>query len=221
MTKWLGSFHLQKTAFGFSKDFILFWSKSYWKFIPVFHLYVPATKWPGHTCIVLPMSVIPKYFSCYHFFSPCFEILLTWYLVCGCIMISYRSSLRFVPVQWFFGRVVTLGLWNLAKYLVVTTFCDMLGDIDLIFGIWVYNDELQIKFHSGPMIFGRAMARGLWNLAKYLVVSPLYFTMIWYIDLIFWYACIIISYRSTLKFVPVEWFFANLQSLGFEIWPHM
>ena len=120
-----------------------------------------------------------------------------------------------------FGRVVTLGLWNLAKYLVVTTFCDMLGDIDLIFGIWVYNDELQIKFHSGPMIFGRAMTRGLWILAKYLVVSPLYFNMIWYIDLIFWYACIIISYRSTLKFVPVEWFCANLQSLGFEIWPHM
>jgi hypothetical protein len=118
-------------------------------------------------------------------------------------MISYRSSLRFVPVQWYFGRVVTLGLWNLAKYLVVTTFCDMLGDIDLIFGTWVYNDELQIKFHSGPMIFGRAMACGLWNLAKYLVVSPLYFTMIWYIDLIFWYACIIIwnSFRLN-DFLP-------------------
>ena len=30
----------------------------------------------------------------------------------------------------------------------------MFGDIDLIFGIWVYNDELQIKFTfcSGPMI---------------------------------------------------------------------
>jgi hypothetical protein len=29
----------------------------------------------------------------------------------------------------------------------------MLGDIDLIFGILVYNDELQIKFtfRSGPM----------------------------------------------------------------------
>jgi hypothetical protein len=33
----------------------------------------------------------------------------------------------------------------------------MLGDIDLIFVIWVYNDELQIKltFRSAPMIFGR------------------------------------------------------------------
>jgi hypothetical protein len=37
------------------------------------------------------------------------------------------------------------------------------GDIDLIFGIRVYNDELQIKFtcRSGSMIFGRVMALGL------------------------------------------------------------
>jgi hypothetical protein len=55
-------------------------------------------KWPGH--IVLPMSVIPKLISCHQFFPLCFEIL-TWYLVCGCIMINYRSTLCFVPVQWF------------------------------------------------------------------------------------------------------------------------
>ena len=38
----------------------------------------------------------------------------------------------------------------------------MLGDIDQIVGIRVYNDELQIKFtfRSGPMIFGRVMALG-------------------------------------------------------------
>jgi hypothetical protein len=43
-------------------------------------------------------------------------------------------------------------------------------------GIWVYSDKLQIKlaFRSGPMIFGRAMALGLWNLAKYLVVTTLF-----------------------------------------------
>jgi hypothetical protein len=45
---------------------------------------------------------------------------------------NYRSSLHFVPVQWF----LALGLWNLAKYLIVTTFFAMLVDIDLIFGIW-------------------------------------------------------------------------------------
>jgi hypothetical protein len=49
----------------------------------------------------------------------------------------------------------------------------MLGDIDLIFGMWVYNDKLQIKFtfRSGRMIFGLVMALGIWNLAKYLVVT--------------------------------------------------
>ena len=36
----------------------------------------------------------------------------------------------------------------------------MLCDIDLIFGMWVYTDQLQSKlaFCSGPMIFGRVMA---------------------------------------------------------------
>jgi hypothetical protein len=42
-------------------------------------------------------------------------------------------------------------------------FFAMLLDIDLIFGMWVYSDKLQIEctFRSGPMIFGRVMALGL------------------------------------------------------------
>jgi hypothetical protein len=38
----------------------------------------------------------------------------------------------------------------------------MLGDIDLIFVLLVYNNELQIKltFRSGPMIYGRVMIIG-------------------------------------------------------------
>jgi hypothetical protein len=68
-----------------------------------------------------------------------------------------------------------LNIWPNFK-VVVTTFFAMLGDIDLMFGIWVYNDELHIKFtfRSGPMIFGRVMALALWNLAKYLVVTILF-----------------------------------------------
>jgi hypothetical protein len=54
----------------------------------------------------------------------------------------------------------------------------MIWDIDLIFGVLVHNDELQIKFkftfRSGPMIFGRVMALGLCNLAKYLVVTTFF-----------------------------------------------
>jgi hypothetical protein len=161
----------------------------------------------------------------------------------------------------------------------------MLGDIDLIFGIWVYNNELQIKltfrsgpmifgiwvymyneelqikltFRSGPMIFGRVMALGLWNLAKYLAVTS-FFPYAWryWLDISFrsndfwpnydpwtlkfghifschhffslcleiltWflvYECIIMSYRSSIHFVPVDWFLAELWPLDFEIWPNI
>jgi hypothetical protein len=49
--------------------------------------------------------------------------------------------------------ICNLGLYTFA----------MLCDIDLIFGMWVYSDKLQIKFtfRSGPIIFGRVMALGL------------------------------------------------------------
>ena len=82
-----------------------------------------------------------------------------------------------------FGRIMALGLWNLANYLVVTTFFAMFGDIDLIVCIWVYSDELQIKFtfRSCPMIFSQVMTLGLWNIAKYLVVTTLF-----YYDLRYW-----------------------------------
>ena len=88
--------------------------------------------------------------------------------------LQIKRTFRSGPM--IFGRDMPLGLWNLAKYLVVTTFFAMLGDIDLIFCIWVYNDELQIKFafRSGPMNFGRVMTLGLWNLAKYLVVTTFF-----------------------------------------------
>jgi hypothetical protein len=69
-------------------------------------------------------------------------------------MISYRSSLHFVPVQLFLAE-----LWPLKFGQIFSChhfFFTMLGDIDLIVGIQVYNDEIQIKFtfHSGPIIFG-------------------------------------------------------------------
>jgi hypothetical protein len=63
-----------------------------------------------------------------------------------------------------FSQVMALRLCNSAKYLVVTLdfeiwpniylsplFFAMLGDIDLIFGMRVYNHKLQINFeiHSG------------------------------------------------------------------------
>ena len=80
---------------------------------------------------------------------------------------------------------MALGLWNWVKYLVVTTFFAMLGDIDLIFGIWVYNNELQIILHFVPVQW--FLDLGLWNLAKYFVVTTL-FRYAWKYWLDFWYS---------------------------------
>ena len=52
----------------------------------------------------------------------------------------------------------------------------MIWDIDFIFGMRVYNHKLQINFeiHSGWMIFVQLTTVGLWNLAKYLVVTTFF-----------------------------------------------
>jgi hypothetical protein len=62
----------------------------------------------------------------------------------------------------------------------------MLRDIDLIFGMWVYNDKLQIKFtfRSGPMIFGRVMAHRL-KFGKIFSCHHFFPAMLGDIDLIF------------------------------------
>ena len=69
---------------------------------------------------------------------------------------------------------------------LLTLFFAMLWDIDLIFGMWVYSDKLQINFeiHSGWMIFGQLTDVGLWNLAKYLVVIT--FFSLWF-EILTWF----------------------------------
>jgi hypothetical protein len=73
-------------------------------------------------------------------------------------------------------------IYNLCLYTQVRHhfFFAMLGDIGLIFGIWVYNDELQIKFtfRLSPMILAELWPLELWNLAKYLVVTTKYLAKI-------------------------------------------
>ena len=126
-------------------------------------------------------------FGC-HFISLWFEIL-TWYLVCGCIMISYRSSLRFVPFQWFLAELWPLDFEIWPNIWLSLLYFTMIWDVDLIFGMRVYNHKLQINFeiHSGWMIFGQLTAVGLWKLAKYIVVTTLfhydlrYWLDIWYV----------------------------------------
>jgi hypothetical protein len=98
------------------------------------------------------------------------------------------NMIFFVPAtKWLGHRVLPMSVIPEIKQLR-PLFFTMLWDIDLIFGMWVYNDKLQIKFtfRSGPMIFGQVMALGLWNLAKYLVVTT-FFRYAWRYWLDFWH----------------------------------
>ena len=84
----------------------------------------------------------------------------------------------------------------------------MLGDIDLIFGIWVYNDELQIMFTfcSGSMIFGPCTLKFGQIFSCHHLISLWFEVLTWFLA----WECIMTSYTSTLKFIVVEWFLANL-----------
>ena len=63
----------------------------------------------------------------------------------------------------------------------------MICDIDLIFGMRVYNHKLQIDFEicSGWMIFGQLIARWTLKFAQIFSCHHFFSTMIWDIDLIF------------------------------------
>jgi hypothetical protein len=89
--------------------------------------------------------------SCHHFFCYIGDIDLIFWIV-----MSYRSSLHFLPGQWFLAELWLLDFEIWPKIQLSPVCFALLGDIDLIFGIWVYSDELQIKFTfcSGSMIFG-------------------------------------------------------------------
>jgi hypothetical protein len=105
--------------------------------------------------------------------------------------------------------------WNVKMHFFFT----MLGDIDLIFGKWVYNDELQIKFtfRSGPMIYG------LWTLKFDQIFSCHHLSSLC-LEILTWflvYECIMMSYRSSLHFILVQWFLDELWPLNFEIWPNI
>jgi hypothetical protein len=70
-------------------------------------------------------------------------------------------------------------------------------------GLRVYNDKLQINFeiHSGWMIFGQLTAVGLWNLAKYLVVTTfVHYDLRYWLDLIKTNYCLRSVSSSLLKF---------------------
>ena len=81
-------------------------------------------------------------------------------------------------------------LWPLNLYFCLNfklsgLFLDVLWYIDLIFGMWLYLDELQFKFEfcSGRMTFRLAMIN-LYFCSNF-KLSRLFLDVLWYIDLIF------------------------------------
>jgi hypothetical protein len=68
-------------------------------------------------------------------------------------------------------------------------FFAMLWDIDLIFGMWVYNedlpDQVYVLFRSGPMIFGRVMCPWTLKVGQIFSCHHFFFTLIWDVDLVF------------------------------------
>ena len=137
-----GSLHLPSKIFAITKNKMFILMSKAGRCIKIYRGLSIHTVYENSSLLLLNFMSILMFFmspplSCHHFFSLCFEIL-SWY-----------------------------------------------------FGMWVYNDKLQIKFtfHSGPMIFGRVMALGPWNLAKYLVVTT-FFRYAWRYWLDFWYMSI-------------------------------
>ena len=105
-------------------------------------------------------------------------------LICGMWVYDDKLQIKFAfrcgPM--IFGRVMALGLWNLVKYLVVTTFFSLC--LEILTWFFVYELQIKFTFRSGVMIFGRVMALGLWNLAKYLVVTT-FFSLCW--EILTWF----------------------------------
>jgi hypothetical protein len=124
--------------------------------------------------------------TCPEFSLTSFDIL-TWYLVCGYIWMSYSLSSNFVPVKWLLAHLWPLNLYFCSNVKLSGLFLDVLWYIDLIFGIWLYLDELQFKleFCSGRMIFGWVMALELVFFVQILSCPDFFFTsfviLTWYL----------------------------------------
>jgi hypothetical protein len=65
---------------------------------------------------------------------------------------SYSLSSNFVPVEWFLAELWLLNLYFCSNFKLSVLFFDVLWYIDLIFGMWLYLDDLQTKNTSSRAI---------------------------------------------------------------------
>ena len=168
--------------------------------------------------LVSPLLFVSRFCLLSLFFEILFIILL------DCIRATLFQisifGLRYNQCLWPYSITHANPSFHNSEVKQLSPLCfAMLWDIDLIFDMC----KLQIKFtfRSGSMIVGRVMALGLWNLAKYLVVTTFFSLCLEILTWFLVYECIMMSYRSSLHFVPVQWILANLQPLSFEIWANI
>ena len=173
--------------------------------------------WPSYGPWTLKLDQI---FSCHHFVSLCLEIL-TWFLVYDCMVISYRCSLLFVPVQRFLAE-----LWPLDFEIYPNIFLLCLEILTCFLVYECIMISYRSNLHFVPV---------QWFLAEFwlldfeiwpniLLSSFFCFAMRGDIDLIFGtnaYECIMMSYKSSILFVPVQRFLAKIWCLNFEIWTNI
>ena len=100
-----------------------------------------------------------------------------------------QFKFEFRSGRMIFGWVMTLELVFFVQILSCPDFFfAVLWDIDLIFGMWLYLDDLQFKFEfrSGRMIFGLVMTLELvFFSSNFKFFGLFFFDVLWDIDMIF------------------------------------
>jgi hypothetical protein len=141
---------------------------------------------------ISPNIAMKQIFRCHHFISIWFEIL-TLFLVWECIIISYRSNVKLILVEWFLANLQPLGFgmtrmsppWILRRLANVSPFFNSLSN-----RLRITNYCLRSVSSRWAMKFGQ-------------IFSCHHFISLWF-EILTWFLvweCIIISYRSSLKFL--------------------
>ena len=87
--------------------------------------------------IAIELIFFVQILSCPFFSLTSFDIL-TWYLVCGYIKMSYSLNSNFVSVEWFLAELWPLNWYFFFKFQVVRTFGWAMA-IELIFFVQILS----------------------------------------------------------------------------------
>jgi hypothetical protein len=127
-------------------------------------------------------------------------------LILGMKVYNHKLQIKFeIHFGWMiFGQLTAVGLWNLAGNNIAWTNLDMIRNLQHLHMNKKSYTYKTLPFNSHWIIFWIKKTERNSNLISKL---PLHSH--------------VISYRSRLRFVPVQWFLAELWPLDFEIWPNI